>query len=141
MSPSFEDLEMICTESGRSVSRFAELVGVPRRTCHARLARLRAGDLSKGRIEPDVAKYAEAWLAWGCRKIAAIADSPPERTLTHVRTRHRSPHRLELQSWHTVSSFQSCWTAGRIGMAAVRGVDEQGSWRKSGVRPSRCHRA
>ncbi len=72
---------MIRTESGSSVSRFAELVGVPRRTFHARLARLRAGNPPKGpwpapvvdRIEPDVAKYAEAWPAWGYRKIAAIA--------------------------------------------------------------------
>ena len=72
---------MIRTDAGSSVSRFAELVGVPRRTYHARLARLRAGDPPKGpwpapvvdRIEPDVAKYAEAWPAWGYRKIAAIA--------------------------------------------------------------------
>ena len=72
---------MIRTESGCSVSRFAELVGVPRRTYHARLARLRVGDPPKGpwpapvvdRIEPDVAKHTEAWPAWGYRKIAAIA--------------------------------------------------------------------
>ena len=72
---------MIRTESGCSVSRFAELVGVPRRTYHARLARLRVGGVVKGpwpapvvdRIEPDVAKYAAQWPAWGYRKIAAIA--------------------------------------------------------------------
>ena len=72
---------MIRTESGCSVSRFAELVGVPRRTYHARLARHHAGDPPKGpwpapvvdRIEPEVAKHAEAWPAWGYRKIAAIA--------------------------------------------------------------------
>ena len=72
---------MIRTEAGCSVSRFAELVGVSRRTYHARLARLRAGDAPKGpwpapvvdRIEPAVAKYAAAWPAWGHRKIAAIA--------------------------------------------------------------------
>ena len=72
---------MIRTESGCSVSRFAELVGVPRRTYHNRLARLRAGVPPKGpwpapvvdRIEPEVAKHAEAWPAWGYRKIAAIA--------------------------------------------------------------------
>jgi transposase InsO family protein len=70
---------MIRTESGCSVSGFAELVGVPRRTYHARLARLRDGDPPKGpwpapvvdRIEPEVAKHAEAWPAWGYRKIAA----------------------------------------------------------------------
>ena len=72
---------MIRTDAGCSVSRFSELVGVPRRTYHARLARLRAGDAAKGpwpapvvdRIEPDVAKYAAEWPAWGYRKIAAIA--------------------------------------------------------------------
>ncbi len=72
---------MIRTDSGCSVSRFAELVGVPRRTYHARLARHRAGEVEKGpwpapvvdRIEPTVAKYAAEWPAWGYRKIAAIA--------------------------------------------------------------------
>ena len=39
---------MIRTESGCSVLRFAELVGVPRRTYHARLARLRSGEAPKG---------------------------------------------------------------------------------------------
>ena len=72
---------MIRTESGCSVSRFTELAGVPRRTYHARLARHRGGDPLKGpwpapvvaRIEPDVAKYAAEWPAWGYRKIAAVA--------------------------------------------------------------------
>ena len=57
------------------------MVGVPRRTYHGRLARLRAGDPAKGpwpapvvdRIEPTVAKYAAQWPAWGYRKIGAIA--------------------------------------------------------------------
>lgn len=64
-----------------SVSRFAELIGVPRRTYQYRLAKHRAGDPPKGpwpapvvdRIEPVVAKYAQDWPAWGHRKIAAIA--------------------------------------------------------------------
>jgi len=72
---------MICTGAGCSVSRFAELVGVPRRTYHARRARLRVGEAPKwpwpapvvDRVEPDVAKYAAEWPAWGYRKIAAIA--------------------------------------------------------------------
>ena len=72
---------MIRTDAGCSVSRFVELVGVPRRTYHARLARHRGGDLAKGpwpapvvdRIEPTVAKYAARWPAWGYRKISAIA--------------------------------------------------------------------
>ena len=72
---------MIRSEAGCSVSRFAELVGVPRRTYDVCLARLRAGDPPKGpwpapvvdRIEATVAKHAAEWPAWGHRKIAAIA--------------------------------------------------------------------
>jgi len=74
---------MIRTDAQLSVSRFAELIGVPRRTYHYRLARLRAGDPAKGpwpapvvdRIEPVVAKYAAEWPAWGHRKIRAIATA------------------------------------------------------------------
>ena len=114
---------MIRTDAGCSVSRFSELLGVPRRTYHARLARHRAGDPPKGpwpapvvdRIEPTVAKYenvvwvspyAVDWPAWGYRKIRAIVavDGPAMKSvatarwfaarphLSHVRTRHRSPH-------------------------------------------------
>ena len=72
---------MIRAEAGCSISRFAELVGVSRRTYHARLARLRAGEVPKGpwpapvvdRIEATVAKHAAEWPARGHRKIAAIA--------------------------------------------------------------------
>ena len=71
---------MIRTDAGCTVSRFAELVGVPRRSYHARLARHRAGDVAKGpwpapqvdRIEPAVAKLAADWPAWGHRKIWAM---------------------------------------------------------------------
>ena len=71
---------MIRTDARCSVSRFAELVGVPRRTYHARLARHRAGDVAKGpwpapvvdRIEPAVAKLAAQYPAWGHRKIWAM---------------------------------------------------------------------
>ena len=71
---------MIRTDAGCSVSRFAELVGVPRRTYHARLARQRAGEVTKGpwpapvvdRIEPAVEKLAAGWPAWGHRKIWAM---------------------------------------------------------------------
>ncbi len=80
VSPPIEDLGMIRTEAQLSVSRFAELIGVPRRTYHYRLARHRAGDPEGvwpapvvDRIEPTVAKYAEAWLAWGHRKVWALA--------------------------------------------------------------------
>lgn len=72
---------MIRVDAALSVSRFAELIGVPRRTYTYRLAKHRAGDPVKGpwpapvvdRIEPVVAKYAQQWPAWGHRKIAAIA--------------------------------------------------------------------
>ncbi|MEM9204021.1 MAG: integrase core domain-containing protein [Actinomycetota bacterium] len=84
---------MIRTDAKLSVSRFAELIDVPRRTYTyrlaqhragdpARLAQHRAGDPAKGpwpapvvdRIEPVVAKYAAEFPAWGHRKIRAIAD-------------------------------------------------------------------
>jgi len=56
------------------------LAAIPERTYRRRLARLRAGDPAKGpwpapvvdRIEALAAKYAEAWPAWGYRKIAAL---------------------------------------------------------------------
>jgi putative transposase len=56
------------------------LAGIPERTYWRRLARLRAGDPAKGpwpapvvdRIEALAAKYAQAWPAWGYRKIAAM---------------------------------------------------------------------
>ena len=71
---------MIRSEVRWTVARFAELVGVPRRTYHARLARHRAGDVAKGpwpapqvdRIEPAVAKLAAQYPAWGHRKIWAM---------------------------------------------------------------------
>lgn len=72
---------MIRQDAGLTISRFAALIDVPRRTYQYRLAKLRAGDPEKGpwpapvvdRIEPTVAKYAETWEAWGHRKIWAIA--------------------------------------------------------------------
>ncbi|MGE2731006.1 transposase [Mycolicibacterium vaccae] len=63
------------------------LAGIPERTYRRRLARLRADSPPKGpwpapvvdRIEALAAKYAEAWPAWGYRKIAAMmrADGHP----------------------------------------------------------------
>jgi transposase InsO family protein len=72
---------MIRTEAQLPVSRFAELIDLPRRTYHYRLAKHRAGEPTKGpwpapvvdRIEPVVAKYAGDWDAWGHRKIWALA--------------------------------------------------------------------
>jgi len=79
--------------AGLPVSRFARLAGIPRRTYHRRLARLRDGEPVKGpwptpsvdEIEAIAAKYAEALPAWGHRKIAALMrrrvfrDPPTER--------------------------------------------------------------
>ena len=72
---------MVRVAAALSFSRFAELIGVPRRTCAYRLAAHRAGDPVKGpwpapvvdRIEPVVAKHLQEWPAWGHRKITAIA--------------------------------------------------------------------
>ena len=71
---------MIRTDAGCRVSRFAELAGVRWRTYHARLARHRAGDVTKGpwpapqvdRIESAVEILAADWPAWGHRKIWAM---------------------------------------------------------------------
>lgn len=80
---------MTRTDAGCSVSRFSELVGVPRRTYHARLALLRAGDAAKGpwpapvmdRIEPDVAKYAAEWPAWGYKRYPEVVAARGEEDL------------------------------------------------------------
>lgn len=56
------------------------MAGIPERTYRRRRARLRHGVAAKGpwpaptvdRIEAVAAKYAEAWPAWGYRKIAAL---------------------------------------------------------------------
>jgi transposase InsO family protein len=56
------------------------LADIPERTYRRRVARLRCGDPPKGpwpapvvdHIEALAAKYAEAWPAWGYRKIAAM---------------------------------------------------------------------
>lgn len=72
---------MICIEAQLTISRFCELIGIPRRTYHYRLAKWRAGSPQKGpwpapvvdRIVPTVAKYVAEWEAWGHRKIWAVA--------------------------------------------------------------------
>ncbi len=76
----FVDLEALREAAGLPVSRFCVLAGIPERTYRRRLARLHHGAPSKGpwpaskvdRIEALAAKYAEAWPAWGYRKIAAL---------------------------------------------------------------------
>lgn len=71
---------MIRLEADMSITRFTELIGMPRRTYHRQLRRLRAGHPPRGPwpapvvdgIEPSVAKVAETWPMWGHRKIAAL---------------------------------------------------------------------
>jgi putative transposase len=71
---------MIRTDAQLTVSRFCELIGLPRRTWYAWKAKDAAGLPVKGpwptpvldAIEPDVVKTAEAWPAWGHRKVWAM---------------------------------------------------------------------
>ena len=49
-----EDLEVMRTDAQLPVSRLAELIDMPRRTYHYRLARHRAGEPSKG---PRLARW------------------------------------------------------------------------------------
>jgi putative transposase len=71
---------MIRLEAGMPITRFAALIGMPRRTYTRRRSRWLKGDPVKGpwpapvveAIEPTVAKLAETWPAWGHRKIHAL---------------------------------------------------------------------
>lgn len=80
VSPPIEDLEVIRTQAGMPITRFSQLIGMPRRTYTRRRSRWLAGDPPRGPwpapvvdvIEPTVAKLAESWPAWGHRKIAAM---------------------------------------------------------------------
>jgi putative transposase len=77
----FEDLEVIRQDAAMPISRFTALLGIPRRTYTRWVARARTaadGPLpAKGpwpapaveAAEPIVEKYAQAWPAWGHRKI------------------------------------------------------------------------
>lgn len=71
---------MIRVDAVMSISRFCELVGVPRRTYTRRRGRLLAGNPQRGpwpapivdAIEPTVEKLAGEFPAWGHRKIWAL---------------------------------------------------------------------
>jgi hypothetical protein len=71
---------MIRIEAQLSVSRFLELIGMPRRTYYARRERHRSGPRAKGpwpspaldAIEADVARIAAARPAWGHRRVWAL---------------------------------------------------------------------
>jgi putative transposase len=100
---------------GLPVSRFARLAGIPRRTYHRRLARVLHGESVKGpwpapvvdAVESLAAKYAEAWPAWGHRKIAALmrADGQVVSTSTVERALRRRGlllpvgYRADRKSW------------------------------------------
>lgn len=69
---------MIREDAGMPVSRFTQLLGIPRRSYTRWRCRSQAGNASaKGpwpapmleRAEPIVEKYAQSWPAWGHRKI------------------------------------------------------------------------
>jgi len=101
--------------AGLPVSRFARLAGIPERTYRYRLARHRAGQADKGpwptprvdAVEALAAKYAEAWPAWGHRKIAALmrADGHTVSTSTVERALRRRGlllpvgYRADRKSW------------------------------------------
>lgn len=79
---------MIRTDAGMPITRFCSLIGMPRRTYTRRRSRWLAGEPEKGpwpapvveRIEPQVAKLAGEFPAWGHRKIWALhnLDHPDE---------------------------------------------------------------
>ena len=76
----FEDLEVIRQDAAMPVSRFTALIGITRRTYTRWISKQRAGNPPKGpwpapaveAFEPVVEKYAQAWPAWGHRKIHAL---------------------------------------------------------------------
>lgn len=72
---------MIRVDAGMPTTRFTALIGMPERTWRRWQARARAGHPAKGpwpapvaeRVEPEVVKHAEAHVAWGHRKVWAMA--------------------------------------------------------------------
>lgn len=74
---------MIRTDAGMPITRFTQLIGMPRRTYTRHRSRMLAGEPAKGpwpapvveRIEPTVAKLAGEFPAWGHRKRAAYCQS------------------------------------------------------------------
>ena len=94
------------------------LAGIPERTYRRRLARVRAGGTVKGpwpapavdAVEAVAAKYAEAWPAWGHRKIAAlmradgivVSTSTVERALRRRNLLLPRGFRADRKSWAAV---------------------------------------
>ena len=146
---------MIRTEERCPVSRFAALVGVPRRTYHARLARLRAGEATKGpwpapvvdRIEPAVAKLAAQWPAWGHRKIWAMGAyegwdlaSPSSVHRAMARRDLLQPVRYQAQRRHLAAARRETFVTPPVRRNRVWQVDftqfettTEGTWALCGV--------
>ena len=89
LPPPIEDLEVIRTEAGMPITRFAELIGMPRRTYTRHRSRWLAGDPVKGPWGPrehaptlqplvapdsDSTSNQEATREAGCRPGAARRD-------------------------------------------------------------------
>lgn len=80
------------------------MAGIPERTYRYRLARLRQGDRAKGpwpapkvdEVEGAAVKYAEAWPAWGHRKIAALMRADGHAVSTSTVERALRRHNLLL---------------------------------------------
>lgn len=97
---------MIRTDAKMPITRFTELVGVPRRTYTRRRGRWLAGEPVKGpwpapiveRIEPSVAKLAQEFPAWGHRKIWALHNlDHPNETVSQSSVRRAMARRDLLQ--------------------------------------------
>lgn len=97
---------MIRADAGMSISRFAELIEVPRRTYTRQRARWLAGEPPKGpwpaptveRIEPTVAKLAAEFPAWGHRKIWALHNlDHPDQPVSQSSVRRAMARRDLLQ--------------------------------------------
>lgn len=89
-----------------TITDFAALIGVPRRTYTRRRVRWLAGDPPKGpwpaptveRIEPTVAKLAEEFPAWGHRKIWALHNlDHPDQVVSQSSVRRAMARRGLLQ--------------------------------------------
>jgi hypothetical protein len=105
----FEDLEVIRSEAEMPVSRFCELIGIPRRSYVRQQARARSGaTAAKGPLPapvvdavPAVATYAADWPAWGHRKIhrmmAADGHDVSRSSAERAMRRRGLPQRIDCQ--------------------------------------------
>ena len=120
---------MIRQDAAMPVSRFCELIGIPRRTYTRWRARARDGVTGKGpwpapvvdALEPVAAKYAADWPAWGHRKIhwlmradgIEVSASSVERAMRRrgllQHQRHRlPPPTVARKKWKTHTASRRC---------------------------------